>query len=481
MDLGHPEHSLLGIVSLAIPEGWQHTVNHALDALLAFSGLSLVLGYGVLVLALPLLLLPTAFPELSRPRDATWSLVLAALAPLLLLNRLPVFSSAGLGELTATALMVRLAAEVGQGRWKSLTPGQRTALRHLPRWRRAGTDLVAAAVQAAKTAWSTTAQTGRSAWDAVLGQKSPVKQPQHDQSSQKTAQKPPQKPDRKQWVRPDSSDGVQTDQDGEASSIAPNVVPEAGAGAEDHDNDLGVEPSQPVAGTEAEADPGNTKDANGVSEDAALEPAEDLELTELTPVVQLSESATETAAVDVEQSTHEPLESTQLTQPVDGEDSGPGDAKSADTVPGDAAPEPVDQPSEDFAVTGGGLEPGEIVPEERSAPQEPNEAAECSQPNFMVAGTDNHEAREADAPFQDAVNSAPVDMVPEDSLEVVNEAFVGTKDNAAAATQEMTDALGAEPQPAQPAEDSSASPVKDEADVVVSNFDEVDRELRGSN
>ena len=168
MNPGHPEPNLWGIASLALPEmpeTWQHAVNHWLDVALAFSGLSLGLGYGVLVLALPLLLLPTAFPELSRPRDALWSLLLAALAPVLLLNRLPVFSSAGLGELMATVLMVRLAVEVGQGRWESLTPDQRSALRHLPRWRRAGADLVAAVVRAVKDAWSRVVQAGKAVQD----------------------------------------------------------------------------------------------------------------------------------------------------------------------------------------------------------------------------------------------------------------------------------------------------------------------------
>ena len=152
-----------------MPEAWQHAVSHWMDVVLAFSGPSLVLGYGVLVLALPLLLLPTAFPELSRSRDALWSLVLAALAPFLLMNRLPVFSSAGFGELIATVLMARLAAEVGQGRWASLTPDQRRALRRLPRWRRAGTDVVAAVAQAAKEAWGATARAGKAAWDGVSG------------------------------------------------------------------------------------------------------------------------------------------------------------------------------------------------------------------------------------------------------------------------------------------------------------------------
>ena len=194
MNPGHPEPNLWGIASLALPEmpgTWQHAVNHWLDVALAFSGLSLGLGYVVLVLALPLLLLPTAFPELSRPRDALWSLLLAALAPVLLLNRLPVFSSAGLGELMATVLMVRLAVEVGQGRWESLTPDQRSALRHLPRWRRAGADLVAAVVQAVKDAWSGVVQAGKAVQDGGASSGIPDVTPAAEASPDRAADRSP--------------------------------------------------------------------------------------------------------------------------------------------------------------------------------------------------------------------------------------------------------------------------------------------------
>ena len=223
------ERDLFGGISLALPEAWQQALNHWLEGVLAFSGVSLVLGYGVLVLALPLLLLPTAFPELSRPRDALWSLVLMALAPLLLLNRLPVFSGAGFGELVATVLVARLAAEVGQGRWGALTPDQRVALRHLPRWRSAGADLVAAVVQAAKAAWRATAEKSQSAWRAVSGSPTPVEQRQPGPPARKPVV-------RKQWVRPDASDsdGAQVDPDPEEAQTSPEIpaaAPEAGADA----------------------------------------------------------------------------------------------------------------------------------------------------------------------------------------------------------------------------------------------------------
>ena len=499
-----------------MPEAWQHAVNHWLDAALAFSGLSLGLGYGVLVLVLPLLLLPTAFPELSRPRDALWSLLLAALAPLLLMNRLPVLSSAGFGELIATVLMVRLAAEVGQGRWESLTPDQRWALRHLPRWRRAGADVVAAVVQAAKDAWRATAQAGktawgamsgqpamgaspgsatdnvpdaeppqpvagnddgqgtkgaegnlkngataesgeatleegqragtglvtsvvqvaRSTWSAVLGQKSPVEQRRQGQSVQKPA--------RKEWVRPDPSDGTQDGQEGEASSEIPDMasVMETRPGPA-VDNAPATEPPQPVDGGDDDQGTGDAKVnmededvATGGSGEATLEQEHPDKPTEGGPVTALVEDVTLEEHIPSDKS---PVES----------------------------PEPETRPSE-------GVGADAVVPElesGESAAEEP--------------GTP--EPLEADPSSQDADNSAPMAVAPDEdpgpvaAADESGEGFVAAKADAASAglPQAMTDVSGAEVEPAQPAAEDSPQPAQEGEDVVVSSFDEVDGKLRG--
>ncbi|MCY4174216.1 MAG: hypothetical protein OXF25_09205, partial [Cyanobacteria bacterium MAG CAR3_bin_5] len=309
---GHPEHDLWGIVSLALPETWQHAVNHLLDGALAFSGLSLVLGYGVLALALPLVLLPTAFPELSRPRDALWSLVLAVLAPLLLLNRLPVFSSAGFGELIATVLMGRLAAEVGQGRWGALTSDQKSALRHLPRWRRAGSDLVVAVAQAAKTAWaatvqaatafwSATAQTATAAWKIVSPRKvSPRKGPvQEERQPGQPARKAVHKPARKQWIRPDPSDEAQVEQDGETSPGSPDTATEVGAGSSPAIGSVpDAESAQPSSG--GDGDPVDVPGDAAVPVDATPEVVEDdAEPPEAEPLLEPMVPPSEGSVVDV--------------------------------------------------------------------------------------------------------------------------------------------------------------------------------------
>ena len=473
MDPGHPEHGLWGIVSLAMPETWQHAVNHWLDVVLAFSGLSLVLGYGVLVLALTLLLLPIAFPELSRPRDALWSLVLAALAPLLLLNRLALFSSGGFGELIATVLLARLAAEVGQGRWGALNPDQRAALRHLPRWRRAGTDVVATVVQSAKAAWSATAQAAKAAWSAASRQKSPVEQGQDEHSVQQPDQKPVGKgtpeesrdhapagfkfpfPTRlfknlarvketsketsseipKQWVRPDPSDETQLHQDGETPSGAPDGAPngEASAGPATR-NVPAPETTQLVGGGDGDpGDGGDATDADAAPEDAALEaidshdaeppaPSEEVIADAGGPVPVPEENAPEELSAPEPVELIELVEGAQSTQLVGGGDGDPGngDATGADAAPEDGAPEVIDShdaeppaPSEEVIADAGGPVPvpEENAPEELSAPEpvEPIELVENAQSTQLVGGGDG-DPGDGDATGADA---APEDATPE--------------------------------------------------------------------
>ena len=467
---GHPEHDLLGVVSLTLPEAWQHALNHLLNTVLAFSGLSLVLGYGVLALALPLLLLPTAFPELSRPRDGLWSLVLAALAPLLLLNRLPVFSSAGFGELIATVLMARLAAEVGQGRWGALTPDQRVALRHLPRWRRAGTDLIAAVVQAAKVAWSATTRTARTAWSAVSDQKDPVVQHQPGPSAQQPAHNPARQ--HKQWIRPDPSDGTQVnqDQDGETSPEIPDEVPGTGAGASPAPgNASDAEPDRPVADGDGNQGSGSAQ--------AGVEDTGTGAERETTPKQEHPDRPTVVEAVDdtpEERGATEPAESAQPAQPPDGGDGDPGDAKGADGAPEvvESCADPLEaESSEGFAATVVDRVPesGDRVVEEPSAPGfvEPSEAG--AKPAQPLDETGNPEVGEADASVQDAENSAPMDMAPDNN----------PGDAAATgASRETTGASGAETESAQP---SRQDWVDADADAVLHNFDEVDEVVRDSN
>ncbi|WP_152535116.1 hypothetical protein [Candidatus Synechococcus spongiarum] len=517
---GHPEHDLWGVVPLALPETWQHAVNDLLDGALAFSGLAPVLGYGALVLALPLLLLPTAFPELSRPRDALWSLVLAGLAPLLLLNRLPLFSSAGFGELIATVLTARLAAEVGQGRWGALTPDQRSALRHLPRWRRAGADLVAAVAQAAKaawaatartatTGWSATARTATAAWSAVSRQKGPVQEQRQDgQPAGKPVRKLVRKLVRKQWIRPDPSDGVQGDQDGEIKPGIPDTATEVGASSGPAvGNVSAAESAQPGAG--GDSDPadimGAAAEPVGVAPAPELleSPGEPSEAEPREPGVPPSEGEmvnanghgpepepgeTTPEEPDAPALVEEEAQSVANPDPADvtGAAAGPVDVAPAPEVlesPGESSEadprEPGVPPSEGAMVDadGHGPEPelGEATPEEPDAPALMEEEAHEEQ---SVANPDPADVTGAAA--------GPVDVAPapevlenpgEPSEAEPREPGVppseGAMVDAGGAAQEVVDASGTAP--AQSAGDDSANLPQEEEDVVVRSFDDVER------
>ena len=493
-----------------MPEAWQHAVNHWLDVVLAFSGLSLVLGYGVLVLALPLLLLPTAFPELSRPRDGLWSLVLAVLAPLLLLNRLPVFSSAGFGELIATVLMGRLAAEVGQGRWEALTPDQRSALRHLPRWRRAGSDLVtavaqaatatwSATVQVAKTAWSATVQTATATWRAVLRQKGPVQE-------QRQPGQAARKPVRKQWIRPDPSDGVQVDQDGETSPGMPDTATEeveASSGPA-----IGSVPDAESAqlGAGGDGDPVDVPGAAAVPVDVAPEAPEVVEDHAQTPEVQPPEPVVppseevmvaadeaeqegetspgmpDTATEEVEASSGPAIGSVpdaESAQPGAGGDGDPvdvPDVPGAAAVPVDVAPE-APEVVEDHAQTPEVQPPEPVVPPSEEVMVAADEAEQEGETSPGMPDTATEEVEASSGPaigsVPDAESAQPGaggDGDPVDVPDVPGAAAVPV-DVAPEAPEVVEDHADAEPPEVQPPE-----PVVPPSEEVMVAADEAEQE-----
>ena len=541
MDPGQLEHKLWGVVSLAMPEmpeAWQHAVSHWLDVVLAFSGPSLVLGYGVLVLALPLLLLPTAFPELSRPRDALWSLVLAALAPFLLMNRLPVFSSAGFGELIATVLMGRLAAEVGQGRWASLTPDQRRVLRRLPRWRRAGTDVVAAVVQTAKEAWDATARAGKAAWDGVSGWLATGASPgpAADNTSDAEPRQPAADGDGGQGAEgaegnlkdaaPDESGEVTTEQKQRPwTGLVATVVQAArntwsgvsgkkGAVSQRHQG----QPAQKTARKAWVRPDSSDGTRDGQDQDGETSSPESLNVAPATvtspgPAADTTDNAPDAAP----------------PQPVAGDD--PGATPGTDAAPGDVAAEVVQsrvEPAEPVVPPSGGSaandavpepEPGEGVSEEPRAPDSAEVAEEPSAPEpeaQPVTGDDPGAPPGTDAapgdvaaevvqsrvepvepvvppsagvapisPSQDEDTSTPRAAAPDDDPGQVattddggEDLVVAKVDAAAGTSQVMTDVSEAEAEPAVPAGQDPAQPARDGEDLVVSSFDDVDRKLR---
>jgi hypothetical protein len=100
--------------------------------MLATLGGALALGTGLAVLLLPLLL-----PELSRPRDAAWGAVVLLLGLVLVTSTDRLTGSPMLGVLCGGLLIGRLGLEVGQGRWRLLSPEEQARIRSTERWQSA--------------------------------------------------------------------------------------------------------------------------------------------------------------------------------------------------------------------------------------------------------------------------------------------------------------------------------------------------------
>jgi hypothetical protein len=108
--------------------------------MLANVGGSLALGLGLVVLLLPLLT-----PELSRPRDAAWGALVLLLGLALVTSSDRLTGSPMVVVVCAGLLIGRLATEVGQARWRQLSPEEQQrlgsverCLRPWPSWARRG-------------------------------------------------------------------------------------------------------------------------------------------------------------------------------------------------------------------------------------------------------------------------------------------------------------------------------------------------------
>ncbi|SAY38658.1 hypothetical protein, partial [Candidatus Synechococcus spongiarum] len=113
---------------------------------------------------------------------------------------------------------------------------------------------------------------------------------------------------------------------------------------------------------------------------------------------------------------------------------------------------------------------------------------EPEQGESTLNGLDKVKASQVDAPFQDADDSATLDVALEDDPENVAAAgeggeglVIAAADAVGGAPQAMTDVSGVETEPAQSAGEDSPQPAQEGEDLVVSSFDEVDEKLREAN
>ncbi|SBO43639.1 Ycf66 family protein [Cyanobium sp. NIES-981] len=87
-----------------------------------------------LVVGLAVLLLPVVAAELSRPRDSAWGAVVLLLGLVLVTSSERLTGAPMLGVLCGGLLIGRLGLEVGQSRWRALTPEEQQRLWSRERW-----------------------------------------------------------------------------------------------------------------------------------------------------------------------------------------------------------------------------------------------------------------------------------------------------------------------------------------------------------
>ena len=114
------------------PEIAQNGATIVLLTMFATLGGSLALLLGLAVLLVPLLT-----PELSRARDAVWGAVLLLLGLVLVTSSDRLGGSPMVAVLCGSLLIGRLGSEVGQQRWRALTPEEQQRLGSGAHWRTA--------------------------------------------------------------------------------------------------------------------------------------------------------------------------------------------------------------------------------------------------------------------------------------------------------------------------------------------------------
>ena len=105
---------------------------------------AILAGSMALLMGLVLLLLPLLASELSRPRDSVWGAVVLLLGLDLVTTAERLRGAPMLAVLCGGLLMVRLGGEVGQSRWRQLSPEEQRRLSSAERWRSSIEQVLAA-------------------------------------------------------------------------------------------------------------------------------------------------------------------------------------------------------------------------------------------------------------------------------------------------------------------------------------------------
>jgi isoleucyl-tRNA synthetase len=211
-------------------------------------------GSLALLLGLVVLLVPLLTPELSRARDAVWGAVLLLLGLVLVTSSDRLGGSPMVAVLCGSLLIGRLGSEVGQQRWRALTPEEQQRLGSGAHWRTALGQVLA----------SLGALQGMAS-ESLSGLRTRLPQaPASVPTAFKGKGKGKAGGTTKRWVRPEADAG-------------------------DHANAEVVHPATSASGVQ-----GNPETSVPASAEGALEPAPELEETPPAPQQEPAQSPSET-------------------------------------------------------------------------------------------------------------------------------------------------------------------------------------------
>jgi isoleucyl-tRNA synthetase len=177
-------------------------------------------GLLALPLGLAVLLLPLLATELSRPRDSAWGALVLLLGLVLVTSADRLSGAPMLGVVCAALLIGRLGLEVGQGRWRQLSDGERQRLVSAERWstslHQLGTTLAGASQQLGSAAAGLGARLGQGRAGAGP---SPGEAPATKGSAAGGRGRA------KRWVRPEPAPAAAEPTEGAETAAAPSIAP----------------------------------------------------------------------------------------------------------------------------------------------------------------------------------------------------------------------------------------------------------------
>ena len=296
-------------------------------------------GSLALLLGLVVLLVPLLTPELSRARDAVWGAVLLLLGLVLVTSSDRLGGSPMVAVLCGSLLIGRLGSEVGQQRWRALTPEEQQRLGSGAHWRTALGQVLA----------SLGALQGMAS-ESLSGLRTRLPQAP---ASVPTAFKGKGKAGgtTKRWVRP-----------------------EADAVAGDHANAEIVHPATPASGVQSTPETNVPASAEG-----ALEPAPELEGTPPAPQQEPAQSPSETPPAAPAAASPEPpqppvIEVGSFTEIEALVDAAWGEAPEPAQAPAEPADQAVMEPTQpEDANLASAVNPSSPIPPQAPA-EEPAEA-----------------------------------------------------------------------------------------------------------